>query len=111
MVLTPEKGVEQPLRAPLAGPASRGFAFLKEEKMKSHNDGPGQWDDLMTPEELMGMLKIRKSTLYAWVGRNVIPYVKLESTDDTSRGLLRFLRSDVSAWLSKRKRGVGEEGA
>ena len=79
--------------------------------MKSHNDGPGQWDGFMTPEQLMDLLKIRKSTLYAWVARDVIPYVKLESTDDASRGLLRFLRSDVLAWLSKRKRGVGEEGA
>jgi excisionase family DNA binding protein len=50
----------------------------------------------MTPEEVCAIFRVRLSTLYAWVRRNKIPYVKMGA-------LLRFRRSDILARLEARK--------
>ncbi len=49
-------------------------------------------EPLLTPREVCELLRIRLTTLYAWVGRGKIPYVKMGS-------LLRFRRSDILARL------------
>ena len=53
-------------------------------------------DELLTAEELSKLLKVRKNTLYVWVSRREIPFVRLPG--DTTR----FPLAAVTAWLLKR---------
>jgi excisionase family DNA binding protein len=52
--------------------------------------------DIMTPAEVAAFLKVKVSTVYTWVHLNKIPYIK-------RFGRLRFLRSEVEAWLKGKK--------
>ena len=61
--------------------------------------------DLLTPSEVMALLRISRSTLYSWVAREAIPFVKLASTENQERGLLRFPRVRLLDWIAKRGRG------
>ena len=47
---------------------------------------------LLTPAEVCDLFRIRPATLYAWVRRGKMPYIKVGS-------LLRFRRSDIHARL------------
>lgn len=49
-------------------------------------------DDLLTPEELCSLLKVKKQRLYEWVHLGRIPYIKVGR-------FLRFSRSQINAWL------------
>ncbi len=51
---------------------------------------------LLTPGEVCALLRVQRSTLYAWVRRGKIRYVKVGS-------LLRFPRSDIAARLEARE--------
>ena len=53
-------------------------------------------DELLTAEELSKLLKVRKNTLYVWVSRREILFVRLPG--DTTR----FPLAAVTAWLLKR---------
>ena len=53
-------------------------------------------DELLTAEELAKTLKVRRKTLYVWVSRRAIPFVKLPGN------VTRFPRGEVQAWLAKR---------
>lgn len=48
--------------------------------------------DLMTPEELCSLLKVKRQRLYEWVHLGRIPYIKVGR-------FLRFSRSQINAWL------------
>lgn len=50
------------------------------------------FEDLLTPEELCSLLKVKKQRLYDWVHLNRIPYIKVGR-------FLRFSRSDIEDWL------------
>ena len=60
----------------------------------------GRWDpqnaraapELMTARELEAMLKIDVKTIYSYVQRGLIPYVKIQSN-------VRFLRQEILNWL------------
>jgi len=49
-------------------------------------------DDLLTPEELCSLLKVKKHRVYEWVHLGRIPYIKVGR-------FLRFSRSQINAWL------------
>ncbi len=49
-------------------------------------------EQLMTPDEAAAFLKVKRSTIYAWVCQGFIPHVKLG-------GRLRFRRPALEAWL------------
>jgi excisionase family DNA binding protein len=51
-------------------------------------------EPLLTPREVCEVLRIRPATLYAWVRRGKIAYLKVGS-------LLRFRRSDISLRLGQ----------
>jgi excisionase family DNA binding protein len=51
---------------------------------------------LLTKEEVMLMLKIKKSTLYFWVSQRTIPYVKVGR-------LLRFKETAILQWLTSKE--------
>jgi excisionase family DNA binding protein len=53
-------------------------------------------DALLTAEEVAARLRVRKNTIYIWVARREIPFVKLPG--DTTR----FPRILIEAWLMKR---------
>lgn len=49
-------------------------------------------EELLTVKDVAGMLKVRPSTLYAWVSEAKIPSLKVH-------GLIRFRREEVQGWL------------
>lgn len=53
-------------------------------------------DEFLTAEDLSKLLRIHKNTLYSWVTRREIPFVKLPG--DTTR----FSREAIEKWLEKR---------
>lgn len=52
--------------------------------------------DMLTAEEVAARLRVRKNTIYIWVARREIPFVKLPG--DTTR----FPRILIETWLMKR---------
>jgi predicted DNA-binding transcriptional regulator AlpA len=58
--------------------------------------------ELLTAKEVEELLRIDVKTIYGYVQRGLIPYVRIQSN-------LRFLKSEILAWLadhsSKRRRG------
>lgn len=53
-------------------------------------------DNLLTAEELAKRFGVRRKTLYAWVARREIPFVRLPGNTT------RFPAKQVQAWLEKR---------
>jgi len=51
---------------------------------------------LLTPQETAKYLSSTKGTIYFWVNKNKIPYVKVNGT-------LRFDIDDLNAWIKKNK--------
>jgi len=60
------------------------------------NDPENQKDDFLTAAELAEWLKVRKNTIYMWVSRREIPFVKLPGNTT------RFRKRKIEAWLNKR---------
>jgi excisionase family DNA binding protein len=58
-------------------------------------------EDLLSPKELSGILKVSQVTLYQWARRGILPHYKLE-------GVVRFSRDDVLDFLEKRRK-VGQK--
>jgi len=62
----------------------------------------GRWDpqsaraapELMTARELEAMLKIDVKTIYSYVQRGLIPYVKIQSN-------LRFPKQEILSWIEQ----------
>lgn len=52
--------------------------------------------DLLNYKEAARMLNVPKGTLYAWVHRREVPFVRL------GKRLVRFSRSALHAWLNAR---------
>ena len=51
---------------------------------------------LMDINQLAEMLNVKKKTIYDWVHKDLIPYVKLGR-------LLRFDPNDIEQWIKKRR--------
>jgi len=52
-------------------------------------------EKLLTVRELAGILSISQKTIYSYVARNLIPYIKIQSS-------VRFRPKHIAAWLSQR---------
>jgi excisionase family DNA binding protein len=52
-------------------------------------------EKLLTVRELAGILSISQKTIYSYVARNMIPYVKIQSS-------VRFRPKHIAAWLNQR---------
>ena len=48
---------------------------------------------LLTIKDVSAQLRMKPSTLYAWVSQSKIPYVRIH-------GLIRFRSEDIEGWLS-----------
>lgn len=55
-------------------------------------------EKLLTKEDILEMLKIKKSTLYCWVHQKKIPFIKL------GRRTLRFRESEILEWIADKVR-------
>jgi len=64
--------------------------------MAHASDSNDKMEPLLTPQEVADLLRLRLATLYSWVQRSKIPYLKVGS-------LLRFRRSDILARLEARE--------
>jgi excisionase family DNA binding protein len=51
--------------------------------------------DMLTAKDLEGLLQISRKTIYAYVQRGLIPYVRIESN-------VRFSKHQVMQWLEER---------
>jgi len=52
-------------------------------------------EKLLTVKELAGILSISQKTIYSYVARNMIPYIKIQSS-------VRFRPKHIASWLSQR---------
>jgi excisionase family DNA binding protein len=52
-------------------------------------------ETLLTVRELAGILSISQKTIYSYVARNMIPYIKIHSS-------VRFRAKHIASWLSQR---------
>ena len=52
--------------------------------------------DLLTAKELESLLKIDVKTIYSYVQKGLLPYVKIESN-------LRFERSEILEWIEEHR--------
>lgn len=63
-------------------------------------------NSLLTVDELSQYLKINKITIYQWVRKGHIPFIKV-------RRCVRFRQGEIEAWLAEqaypKKRGRGVE--
>jgi excisionase family DNA binding protein len=63
--------------------------------------------DMLTAKDLEGLLQIDRKTVYAYVQRGLIPYIRIESN-------VRFSKHQVLQWLQERSfqpRPVNRGGA
>ncbi len=63
--------------------------------------------DMLTAKDLEGLLQIDRKTIYAYVQRGLIPYIRIESN-------VRFSKHQVLQWLRERTfepRPVNRKGA
>lgn len=54
--------------------------------------------DLITPEDLAAGMRVARVTIYSWVRRGVIPYLKLEQG-----GSVRFEPEVIKKWLESKR--------
>ena len=59
-------------------------------------------EDLLTPEEVCALLKIKKQRLYEWVHFEKIPYIKIGR-------FLRFSGKRIKEWLEENTHDTMEE--
>ena len=55
--------------------------------------------ELLTPEEVCGILRIKKQRLYEWVHYKRIPHVKVGR-------FLRFSKEQIEEWLRENTYGI-----
>jgi excisionase family DNA binding protein len=67
----------------------------------------GEAPEMLTAKELEAMLKINVKTIYSYVHRGLIPYVKIQSN-------VRFAKQEILNWIeeqSHRPRLAGGNGS
>lgn len=72
--------------------------FLEKDGPKMDN-GNSPLPKLLRPAELSDHLGVPKATIYSWVRRGDIPFVKLG-------GLVRFDPEEITNWIKERKHPV-----
>lgn len=59
--------------------------------------------ELMTAKEVEELLRIDVKTVYSYVKRGLLPYVKIQSN-------VRFLRSAMLEWMEEKQYKLGSRG-
>jgi excisionase family DNA binding protein len=60
----------------------------------SLSSGSGQIGEMLTAKELEQLLKISAKTIYRWVQRGLIPYIRIQSS-------VRFPKRQILEWLDR----------
>jgi predicted DNA-binding transcriptional regulator AlpA len=63
-----------------------------ELNSERHDLSSGISTEMLTAKELEAMLKIDVKTIYSYVQRGLIPYVRIQSN-------LRFSKPEIQAWI------------
>ena len=81
------------------------FSFIEGLEAKSEA-APATFDpnELMTAKEVEELLRIDVKTIYSYVKRGLLPYVKIQSN-------VRFLRSAIMQWMEERQYKPGVRGS
>ena len=53
-----------------------------------------EWGEMLTAKDLEALLKIDVKTIYAYVQKGVIPYVRIQSN-------VRFRREEILDWIER----------
>jgi excisionase family DNA binding protein len=82
------------------------FSFIDGLEAKSPAVVPPAPDpnELMTAKEVEELLRIDVKTIYSYVKRGLLPYVKIQSN-------VRFLRSAILQWMEERQYKPGARGS
>jgi len=110
IVVSSEKKVLSSVRQALVGALSaaqyRQLKFLTPEETFSFIDsleagGPalqpiGDTGELLTAREVEELLRIDVKTIYSYVQRGLLPYVKIQSN-------VRFVKADILKWMAERQ--------
>jgi predicted DNA-binding transcriptional regulator AlpA len=72
------------------------FSFVDSLEAKAALAPPPDPSELMTAKEVEEMLRIDVKTVYSYVQRGLLPYVKIQSN-------VRFLRSEILKWMEERQ--------
>ena len=73
------------------------FSFIESLDAKSAAvPTPPDPNELMTAKEVEELLRIDVKTIYSYVKRGLLPYVKIQSN-------VRFLRSAILKWMEERQ--------
>jgi excisionase family DNA binding protein len=80
-------------------PDPRAFSWVKKisgKGLTKMDNGKSNLPKLLKPAELSDQLGVPKPTIYSWVRRGDIPFVKLG-------GLVRFDPEEINTWIGERK--------
>ena len=55
-----------------------------------------EWPEMLTAKELEAILKIDVKTIYSYVQRGLIPYIRIESN-------VRFLKQEILKWIVRKR--------
>jgi excisionase family DNA binding protein len=107
--------VRHALVAALSNSQYRQVKFFTPEEMFSYLDGidatvapvrtsPPDPSELLTAKEVEELLRIDVKTVYSYVQRGLLPYVRIQSN-------VRFLRSEILKWMEERKYKPGSSSS
>ena len=65
-----------------------------DHRTTNHPTSSKDVPELLTAKELEGLLKIDVKTIYSYVQRGLIPYVRIQSN-------VRFIKGQIHEWIEK----------
>jgi len=68
--------------------------------VRKSDSSSGEGPEMLTAKELETMLKINVKTIYSYVQRGLIPYVRIQSN-------VRFPRQAILHWIEKQSHCLG----
>jgi len=103
--VTPPRVGHQPLivdlnkseeRSRFSGVQPVNVRFAVEHKTATMERQPGSWNmpEMLTAKELEALLKIDVKTIYTYVQRGLIPYVRIQSN-------VRFPKQQILVWIEE----------
>jgi len=65
-----------------------------DHNLRTSEPGHGGYPELMTAKDLEALLKIDVKTIYAYVQKGLIPYVRIQSN-------VRFVKRQIFDWIGE----------
>jgi excisionase family DNA binding protein len=70
------------------------IAIKRKPDVRWREANSGEAPEMLTAKELEAMLKINVKTIYSYVHRGLIPYVKIQSN-------VRFPKQEILSWIEE----------